>query len=344
MRRLSPIPKNIPAYPKNILIVRPHNQVGDQLAASPLFRALKTAFPKCTLTLVASPANAAGAAALSFGQKVLLYDKKKLYQPKVFFSFQRELRKGYDWVLVPAVVSLSTTACWIARAAKAAFRIGPASLGAQPNPYARFFDLAVPLEAHETSTRHVGERIQDLLRPLGLFTKDLRPSLSVSRLDQEEAARFLSAVEKKTWIIGVHAGAGKPQNRWPPERFAEVLNRLQKRRKCFIYFTGTQKDLPGIEAIEKSLPFSTRRFLEKSLTQTAALIQRSHLFLTNDTALMHVGAAVPTPQVSLFGPTSPQHWAPRGKRKIALRKGNTMHALDAATVEAACLSLLKGQR
>ena len=43
--------------------------------------------------------------------------------------------------------------------------------------------------------------------------------------------------------------------------------------------------------------------------------------VTVDTAAMHVAAAFQVPQVALFGPTNPFHWAPRHPRAIVLQSG-----------------------
>jgi lipopolysaccharide heptosyltransferase II len=36
--------------------------------------------------------------------------------------------------------------------------------------------------------------------------------------------------------------------------------------------------------------------------------------VSNDTGIMHLGAAIGVPTVGLFGPNTPRHWAPIGRR------------------------------
>ena len=55
-----------------------------------------------------------------------------------------------------------------------------------------------------------------------------------------------------------------------------------------------------------------------SFRQLAALIDRSALVVSGDTGPMHMAAALGTPYVALFGPTSPQWYAPLAGRGIAL--------------------------
>jgi len=51
----------------------------------------------------------------------------------------------------------------------------------------------------------------------------------------------------------------------------------------------------------------------------AALLAEADLLLCNDTGVMHVGAAVGTPLVAVFGPTDPALWKPWGEEFAAVR-------------------------
>ena len=50
-----------------------------------------------------------------------------------------------------------------------------------------------------------------------------------------------------------------------------------------------------------------------SLEKTAALIQRSRLFVGCDSGPLHMAAAVGTPTVGIFGPGNREKWRPRGE-------------------------------
>ncbi len=51
-----------------------------------------------------------------------------------------------------------------------------------------------------------------------------------------------------------------------------------------------------------------------SISEVAAMLQRCDLLVANDCGIMHLGAAMGTPTVGLFGPNTPIQWAPRGPR------------------------------
>jgi ADP-heptose:LPS heptosyltransferase len=52
----------------------------------------------------------------------------------------------------------------------------------------------------------------------------------------------------------------------------------------------------------------------ESVSEIAAILRRCDLVISNDSGIMHLGAAMGAPTVGLFGPSTPQQWAPRGPR------------------------------
>ena len=45
-------------------------------------------------------------------------------------------------------------------------------------------------------------------------------------------------------------------------------------------------------------------------------LTQCHFVVSNDTSVMHLAALVGTPVVSMFGPTAPLHYGPRGERNL----------------------------
>jgi 3-deoxy-D-manno-octulosonic-acid transferase/heptosyltransferase-1 len=60
---------------------------------------------------------------------------------------------------------------------------------------------------------------------------------------------------------------------------------------------------------------------ETTLRELAALYKEASLLLTTDSGPMHLAAAVGTPVVALFGPTSPERTGPYGAGHVVIRKG-----------------------
>ena len=58
-----------------------------------------------------------------------------------------------------------------------------------------------------------------------------------------------------------------------------------------------------------------------SLSETAAVIQKSALLLSGDSGVLHIAVGLGVPTVSLFGPGRARKWAPRGERHMVINKG-----------------------
>jgi heptosyltransferase-2 len=111
-------------------------------------------------------------------------------------------------------------------------------------------------------------------------------------------------------LLGVHVGSGGTKNlalrRWPLSLYAELIKRLTAKRPdlAILLFGGPeeQKDHDSLMAELKN-----DRVLfpaTKTLRQAAALIQKCDVFLSVDTVLMHVAAAVKVPrQIVIETPT-----------------------------------------
>lgn len=100
-------------------------------------------------------------------------------------------------------------------------------------------------------------------------------------------------------LIAVQLGASDERKRWPPERFAETVDRLPERLGRIV-FVGTAAERP---LFERARAVVRRPVLdamgETSITELAALLSRCRLLVTNDTGTMHVAAAVGTRIVDL---------------------------------------------
>lgn len=324
-----------------ILVVRQHNQFGDMLAGVSLFRAIKEKYPESRLTLVASPQNYIGVVKNSYIDDVIVYDKTKIINPLYFYSFIKKLRAGFDIAIVPATVSISFTSNFIARISKSRIRIGPNSLDGIPNPGSFLFDKRIDLDWRKYPDSNVAEQILEIIKPFGFDTKDISSQISIDETDLNDARKYASKINPENkLIIGLHVGAGKPPNRWSLSKYSELISKLANSYSCTFYLTGTDDDSEEVNFVLSNVGENINLFINKPVTQVAALISISNLFITNDTGIMHVAGTTSTPQISLFGPTNPFNWAPCGKNKIFLRKTDLIDDIEVEDVLDVCKLLL----
>ena len=329
--------------PKKIIVVRQHNQLGDLLSSVSLLRAIKETYPDSHLTLILSPVNYPGMVKNRFIDRLFVFDKKNIFNPFRFYKFWKLLRVNYDLAIAPVVVSISFTSNLIARLSNSKVRIGPASLNGDKNKSDYFFDRRVHLDWRKEPDSNVAERILDIVRPFGINTQNYRAEINFNGIDSSAAESFIKSnfeIRKKL-IIGLHVGAGKYNNRWPVEKFADLIKKLDKNYSANFYLTGSQADQESIEFIKNNSDVALGYFLNKPIPQVAALVSKSDLFISNDTGIMHVAGTTDTPQVSIFGPTNPFNWAPIGPDKHFIRKSELIDDVTVDDVYQLCDVVLK---
>ena len=329
--------------PNKILIVRQHNQLGDLLAGVSLFRALKETYSDCHITLVVSPFNYPGMVKNKFLDRIYLFDKKKLFNPFYFSKTIRLLKEGYDLVIVPVVVSISFTSNLLARLAKAKTRIGASSLDGKINSSVFFFDRRVELDWRNHPDSNVSERSLDIVRPFGINTGDYRSEISFDEEDVKSANKFVKELSDRDskFLIGLHVGAGKVNNRWSLNKFAALIKQIEDNYPANFYLTGGWAEKEELNYLSKNVDIAFRKFINKPIPQIAALISMSDLFISNDTGIMHVAGTTETPQISIFGPTNPFNWAPIGMNKYFVRKSELIDDVSVEDVYHLCEMILK---
>jgi len=324
--------------PKKFLIVRQHNQLGDLLSGVSLFRAIKETYPESNITLIVSPFNYPGIIKNKFIDKTFIYNNRKIYNPFYLIKFIKLLRNGYDVTIVPVVVSISFTSNLIARISKSKIRIGCSSLDGKVNTSSFFFDRRIKLDWRKHPDSNVSERSLDIVRPFGINTQNFKSEITFDETDKMSAELFFTQnnFNKNDNIIGLHVGAGKIPNRWSLLKFTELTELLHNDFNAKFYLTGSTADTVAINYIKNKSKIPIAIFMNHKITEVAALIDKTNLFISNDTGIMHVAGTTNTPQISIFGPTNPFNWAPIGKNKLFIRKSEIVDDISVKDVYDLC--------
>jgi len=145
------------------------------------------------------------------------------------------------------------------------------------------------------------------------------PALEFSLLEEdlnfaEEYLKSIS-INESDLVIGFHPGCSTLKNhirrRWEPEKFIELGKQLiqNKNAKIFIFGGPEENDLKKLisSGINSKNVFEIHT---KNLAQSAAIMKRCNLFITNDSSLMHVSAAMQLNVLALIGPTNTNYIYP----------------------------------
>ncbi len=338
----------VPVHPERILVVRQHDQLGDMLFVIPALRALKKKYPRSEITLVAGPMNYEIMKGHPVLSRTLLFDKMSNgWSPEGLRRFIRTLRAGeFDLAIVPSTVSISLTSGLIAWLSRAAVRIGPGRLEHRDNPAKFLFTHPVDLDWSSTPGRHQAARNADILRPLGIATDDLDTELGLTPDEMAEGRGLVGALrEKQGLLIGIHPGAAKPGNRWPPESFLRLSELLFHEYRAGLVVTIGPRDGDIHSFLASRLAVPHQFIRGEPIRRVAGVIASLDLFISNDTGPLHIAGALPVPALGIFGPTDPRQWAPPGKKNHYLAaKDGAVKSITPDEVMNICRVILGGPR
>ena len=167
--------------------------------------------------------------------------------------------------------------------------------------------------------RHLTEQYYRCATSLGLppwSALDPVPRLPLPADAQAEARSFLRLHQlgkRDRPLIGIHPGGNwlGGLKRWPASRFAALAERLQERQGATVLLFGGEEDRHLAEEIAVLLPRIPLKVVgDRSLIGSLALLEQCDLFIGNDSMLLHAAAALGTPYVGIFGPTSVDNFRP----------------------------------
>ena len=158
-----------------------------------------------------------------------------------------------------------------------------------------------------------------ILKMLDIDLKDSRLEVWVRQNDEIFIDEFLRSnwISENSLVIGINIAASErwQTKSWPRERIIKLCEELAL-RDIRVVLTGTDKDLKATEllvnAIKNAKPIVACG--KTSINQLACLIKRCKVYISSDSAPLHLAAAVGTPYIALFGPTDARrHLAPEAK-------------------------------
>jgi heptosyltransferase-2 len=135
------------------------------------------------------------------------------------------------------------------------------------------------------------------------------PELKVPRAELAEwlSRQGLAAAARP--IVALAPGAVGPGKRWDTAHYA-ALARLLTMQDIDVWVVGGPNEGPLAQTITAAAGSRVRDLTGPDLRNAILALAAADAAVTNDSGLMHVAAALSTPTVALFGPTSPRLWAP----------------------------------
>lgn len=180
------------------------------------------------------------------------------------------------------------------------------------------------------------DSVSGLLGLLGHPAAGGRPRLSVSDGERAEVERSLAGAR-----VGLQPGGRFSGKRPTPELSARIVEHLAKRGFGVAMF-GVESERRSVDQLlERTSVRPVDLVGRLRLRQSMAAVSQVDLFVSGDTGLAHIAAALGVPTLQLFGKTPVGRWGWSGPRnRVLVAPGGDMANFDPSTVLAVIDELL----
>jgi len=288
-------------FPQRV-IVRIPNWIGDAVVSLSSIQGIQSRYPSLQISVMGP--KAITSLLSEFSDVVSYHPENPSEQPPfdLGFCFPLSFRSAYELWRVPSKK-----------------RIGYAHEG-------RSFFLSHRLSYSSWETRHLHQvtYYQEMIQSVFHDLTFAPPKLSVPEPRRREAmVQNLRHLESDDVLLAVNPGAffGSAKT-WPSSSFISLLSKLllDYPKIRIILFSG-EKDREKADVLERSLLKEKVVPLQgkTSLSDSLAILSGCDYLLTNDSGMMHMGAALGIPGAVFFGPTDPVATGPLGGKIRVLR-------------------------
>ena len=299
--------------------------IGDLILFTPVLKGLLRHYENCEISIIVPPDLASCARKMQYFSEVIVSETSDDYN---FFARTIQLlrlcfhvfRRSFDICITPLPVKCNTASLlsWLSRAG---INIGYACDDYDLNR--RIFTETIeimPLEHDLLQNMKVLER-------LNIRSFDKKMEFYLSEEDRKDADTFLknNGVSGEDILVAFHPTTknrkGYNKRDWPSERFARLGSEIVRRYGAKIIIMGSRED--------RKIASEMKSFIgdnaivqagEISMHAAAAILERSALLVCNDSSLMHIGATMEVPMVSIWGPTKHVRRGYSGHNQIIIRK------------------------
>jgi len=273
--------------------------LGDVVLTTPLLSALKRRFPSARLSVLCTPQAKPLLEGNPDIHEILTDDKKGDGRGWLgIWRKAKELRqKGFTMALSPHKSFRSGLLLFLARV--------PRRVGFRKSAGWFFYHHRVQRDP----SRHDAERMLSLLQPFVSEHGGDRGELQVfADAGAEETVERLFrslGISGNGVTFGINPGSVWATKRWTAEGYAELMVRLNERYRCEILLFGGPEDVKVVERIQRlSGQLGISLAGKIALRELVSAIGRCDLFITNDSAPMHIAVARGIPVVAIFCATT----------------------------------------
>ena len=288
---------------RHILLIKP-SSLGDIVHAMPTCAAIRRAYPKARLTWLVKREWAGLVERIDGIDRVWPVESTL----KGWLSQISPLRaERFDLAVDLQGLFRSAAIAWLSAPS---LLVGFAN-GREGSPW--FYSRRVPVPQVEM---HAVDRYLLVAKAVGAEeagTPEFHFRIPQTDYDEVDSLLSRSGVPHGTSWVAMNVSARWPTKRWPAASFAEVADRLQQEGCGAVVMIGGPDERTDVARVSRMMKTPAIDLTgATTVGLLPALLSRAALIITNDSGPMHIAAAVGTPVVALFGPTSAARTGPYG--------------------------------
>jgi heptosyltransferase II len=281
-----------------ILIV-PYMWIGDFVRCHTVVQLLRARFPDRPVDMLATTLCAPLTDYMPGLRQAIVADLPRktlaLSQHKVLAD--RLKKENYGTALVMPRTWKAALAPFIARIPERTGFVGEAR-----------FLLLNDLRPGERKLQRMVDRCAALALPRGAALPALPvPELKVPAAEMAAWRSRRGLADERRPVVALAPGAVGPSKRWPSSSYAALTRRLLADGFAVWVLGGPDEKALAAEIVGDT---EARDLTGRDLRDAILALAAASAAVSNDSGLLHVAAAVGTPSIGIFGPTSPWHWAP----------------------------------
>ena len=300
-----------------ILIIAP-NWIGDAVISQPLLAKIKVSYPNAVIDVLATPWVAPVYRACSEVAELIEAD---LRHGQLQWGLRRALaaqikKRDYANCYVLPNSLKSALIPWLASI--------PVRIGYQ-GELRRFLLTETKANSPKTQRAPMVEHYANLCMPSrNSEAATPQPYLSptTSALEIARTRLQVAGIQTDALVVlcpGAEYGSSK---RWPAAHFAALAQSiLNAKPAAAVVLLGSPSDRAIGDAIVSASGSRGRIFNwcgDTSLDEAIAIIGLCRNLVSNDSGLMHIGAALQVPQVAIFGSSDPSHTPPNSAKATVI--------------------------
>ncbi len=301
MHRSLPHRSPLHPRPRRVLVVA-LLPIGDTLFTTPALHALRVAYPQAHITALVYPSNGGILVNNADVDRIWHWPTRNAWGPGEVLRLARDVRRGrFD-----LCVEFSNYNGWLSAWAGARTR---------SHLHLPTFWWIDPAVGKPWRTKHAVEIYATVVQRLGISPGDWRLRMRPTDADEARASALL-ARHGILWgeqVIGIHPGGEGlwGQKRWAPAHFAAVADGLHRTVGGKIVVLGGREEADIAAEVARRAEAPVFNLAgQTTLGETAAMAAACSLFIGNDSSPLHIAAAMGTPVVGIYGPTSPISYGP----------------------------------